>query len=105
MQKLGCGNEEVSKAQLLLRSSYQELGNYDVAIGHLVEALHIMVSSHRENQIDIAQALFRLGICFCEIYQYEESLKKSKECLEIGTSLLGNLHIECANTYKSIGSV
>ena len=105
LRKLGCGDEEVSKAQLLIGSSYQEVGSFDVAIGHLVEALRIMVSLHSENHLDVAQALFRLGICFCEINQYSESLKKFNECLDIRTSLMGNLHIECANTYESIGIV
>jgi tetratricopeptide (TPR) repeat protein len=105
LRKLGCGDEEVSKAQLFLGSSYQELGDFETAIGYLEEARRIMVSSHRENHPDVAQALFRLGICFCEKNQYSESLKNFKECLEIRTTSLGNLHIECANTYESIGIV
>jgi tetratricopeptide (TPR) repeat protein len=105
LQKLGCGDEELSRTQLFLGRSYQEVGDFDGAIGHLVEALRMMVSSHRENHNDFSQALFRLGICFCEKNQYIESLKNFKECLEIRTSFLGNLHIECANSYESIGIV
>jgi tetratricopeptide (TPR) repeat protein len=105
LRKLKCGDEEVSKTQLFLGRCYQELGDFDGAIGHLEEVLRMMISSHRENHIDFPQALFRLGICFCEKNQYSDSLKKFKECLEIRTSLLGNLHIECANTYESIGIV
>ena len=72
---------------------------------HLLEALHLMVSAHGANHLDVAQALFRLGICFCEINRYSDSLEKFQECLEIRISLLGNLHVECANTFESIGIV
>jgi tetratricopeptide (TPR) repeat protein len=105
LRKLECGDEDVSKTQLFLGRCYQELGDFNGAIGHLEDAMGMMISSHRDYHIDFSQALFRLGICFCEKKQYSESLKKFKECLEIRTLLLGNLHVECANTYESIGIV
>lgn len=105
LRKFACDEEEVSKAELLLGSSYQELGQFDTAKDHLLESLHMLVSAHGVNHLDVAQALFRLGICFCETNEYSVSLEKFKECLEIRATLLGNLHIECANTYESIGIV
>ena len=100
------GNSEVdSKAELQLGISYQELGSFQIAMGHLFAALHMMNLSPDANRADVSQALFRLGICFCETGQFPQSLEKFNECLEMRKLLLGNLHIECANTYESIGIV
>lgn len=103
-RKLG-SIDEVSRAELQLGSSYQELGSFEVAMTHLFDALHLLNSTPESNQTDISQALFRLGICFCETGQFMKSLEKFNECLEMRKLLLGNLHIECANTYESIGIV
>lgn len=98
-------SEEVSRAELQLGSSYQELGRFEIAMTHLFDALHLLNSTPESNRTDISQALFRLGICFCETGQFMKSLEKFNECLEMRKLLLGNLHIECANTYESIGIV
>lgn len=104
LRKLGSDEELMLKAHLLLGRSYQELGDFDAAIEHLQDVLKKKVSS-RDINLDVAEALFRLGICYCEKNEYPESLKNFNECLEIRISLLGNLHIECANTYESVGIV
>jgi tetratricopeptide (TPR) repeat protein len=98
-------SEAESKAELQLGTSYQELGCFEIAIKHLLEALNLMNSSPESSRMDVAQALFRLGICLCETGQLSQSLEKFNECLEMRKVLLGNLHIECANTYESIGIV
>ncbi|KAL7554545.1 hypothetical protein ACHAWF_018004, partial [Thalassiosira exigua] len=105
LRKFGREDEEVSRSELLIGSAFQEMAQFDLANEHLSEALHTMISAHGENHLDVAQALFRLGICHCETENHSESLTKFEECLEIRTALLGNLHIECANTYESIGIV
>ena len=105
LHKLGSDDVERSQSELILGNSYQELGEFDTAKHHLSEALKIMITIHGTNHLDVALALFRLGICLCETNQYEESLEKFQECLRIRVMLLGNRDIECANTYESIGIV
>ncbi|KAL3784127.1 hypothetical protein HJC23_005785 [Cyclotella cryptica] len=104
--QLESDGSKLCRSKLLLGSCYQELGQYDQAKEHLLESLHKMLSVHGgARHLDIADAYFRLGICFCETNDYDESIKHFQKCLDIRTSMLGNLDIECANTYESIGIV
>ena len=90
----------------MLGSCYQELGQYADAKENLTEALHMLVHVHGgDRHLDVADAHFRLGICDCECNNFDSSIGHFKTSASIRSSLLGDLDIECANTYESLGIV
>ena len=96
----------VSRSKLMLGSCYQELGQYEEAEEHLSQAVKLLVKVHGENcHLDVADAHFRLGICLCETNDLDRSIEHFKLAALTRSSLLGDLDIECANTYESLGIV
>jgi tetratricopeptide (TPR) repeat protein len=104
--QLKCDNKMISRSKLMLGSCYQELGRYDEAKEQLSEALQLLVTVHGKQQhLDVADAHFRLGICDCETNDLDESIEHFKTAALMRSALLGDLDIECANTYESLGIV
>ena len=57
LRKFGCGDGDIAKSELLLGSSYQEMGQFETAIQSLSEALHTMVSAHGSDHLDVSNAV------------------------------------------------
>ena len=96
----------ISRSKLLLGSCCQELGRYSEANEHLSQALKLLIAVHGESyHLDVADAHFRLGICLCETNDLDGSIEHFKLAALARSSLLGDLDIECANTYESLGIV
>eukprot|EP00956_Cyclotella_meneghiniana_P029108 scaffold69513_cov76-Cyclotella_meneghiniana.AAC.3 len=96
----------IPRSKLMLGSCYQELGQYEKAKTHLLESIDLLTSVHGGNRhLDIADAHFRLGICDCETNELDSSEEHFRTAALLQSSLLGDLDIELANTYESLGIV
>ena len=78
---------------------------YKEALNSFTEAIQVYKSAHGENHLDVANALFNVGVCLKETKDFERAMKCLSRALSITKDQLGEDHLQVAETLQEMAEV
>ncbi len=93
-------SHEIARSYVNIGMIYKFKGDYEKGLNFLFKAVKIS-----SNDIEVSNALRKIGGVFFKMDQYEKALHYYKESLEIRENHLEDGHMLIADSYKGIGGV
>lgn len=75
------------------------------ALNSFTEAIQVYKADHGEDHLNVANALFNVGVCLKETGDSERAMKCFARALTITSSQLGEDHVEVADTMQQMAEV
>lgn len=105
MAKNGLYSERLGKLYHQKGSLQSMHKRFKQALNSFTEAIQVYKADHGEDHLNVANALFNVGVCLKETGDSERAMKCFARALTITTAQLGDDHVEVADTMQQMAEV